>query len=223
MPADARTVLEPRSARPGHRGSRERQSAERDRCRRGRRRRVSGTNASAPKKANAIAEVAATTAGRPGASRRLPAGSRWRSAPIASHTPPMASPTLSGMAADGERPEHAVEPTARRTASRARRASLRPCARRTLRRRPAARAAGRRASAHDEHRRHDRQEDPAPADRVGDGAGQRRTDQSRARPRRSRSGRSCAASPTAGRRGRWRRTRPSPSPRSRSPGSRARR
>jgi hypothetical protein len=53
---------------------------------------VSGTYASVPKKAKATANTATTTDGRPGARRRLPLGSRWRSAATAS-TPPTTSST----------------------------------------------------------------------------------------------------------------------------------
>ena len=86
---------------------------------------VSGTNASVPKNAKAMAKTATVTDGRPRASRRLPGGRRWPRTQAASDPPPATSATA-GSGEPTVSPESAsVEPMARRTASMARRASLR--------------------------------------------------------------------------------------------------
>ena len=86
---------------------------------------VSGTNASVPKKAKVIAKAATGTAGLPAARRRLPLGSRCRSALSPSQAPRAASPIASGRAPIVSAASSSVEPMARRNASTARRASLR--------------------------------------------------------------------------------------------------
>ena len=86
---------------------------------------VSGTNASVPKKANAMPNTTATTAGRPRRRRSVPGGSRWRSAATANQPPATASRNASGTFPIVRAASNKVEPSARRTASKARRASLR--------------------------------------------------------------------------------------------------
>ena len=143
---------------------------------------LSGTNASVPKNAKVIPNTTATTDGRPRRRRSVPGGSKCPSAAIAEPAARDGQQQRQRQAADGQRRQHQ-----RRSDCQAQRiegaARIAPHRYGGALRRPQARELRIDRQAHEQHRRHDPEEDPAPIERVGHPPRQRGTDQARNDPR----------------------------------------